>query len=578
MPDPQPQLGLLSATQRNLLIVGLALLVTIFFVLEAWHDHDEVQSRLISDAERAVSLARDEIVHYVEDQRRQLHIFTRDRRALIEALAANPDNAESRQALKDRLADCFPEVLSFSLIDANGHERVVDSEGLVTASSKENIDALLRGGSPLPLMAHAHPGGYHVNLMNPWTTSSGEREIFFISLSLRRMARILELNQNLGLKLYLLRVDDPGLIDLSSDGSRLDLDRPYRLSSGELAGLHARRAIPDSRWELVAIPDEEALAAMTQGIVGGLLRSGIILWLVAWMLVLLLNSKERQLAARRAAEMELLESNRELYQRATHDGLTGLANRPFMDDALQRTLRHAARERTPISVAMIDIDHFKAYNDGLGHLGGDECLRQVAAILDMSCQRPDDVVGRVGGEEFMVILPDTPLEIAITKLELAQARLAQRAMPHPRGGVVTFSAGVACLVPDQGQGLAHTVVEAADKALYRAKDAGRNRIEGIELGQASGDQAKPGRLTQPPLEPGQLAVAGGECARKCRRCVQDQQAGLGLPVLVGRGQADGLEMTQSEPIETGYEIRHAAGIVPSAQACRARVARAEDDP
>lgn len=488
MPDPEPQLGLLSTTQRNLLIVGLALLVTLFFILEAWHDYQDVQSRLVTDAERAVNLARDEIIHYLEDQRRQLHIFTRDRRSLIEALADNPGDAQSRQALQERLADCFPEVLSFSLIDADGRERVVDSSGLVTASSKENIDALLRGGKPLPLKAQADPGGYHVDLMSPWTTSSGEREIFFLSLRLTRLARILELNQNFGLKLYLLRTDDPGLIDLSSLGSRLDLDRPYRLSSDELGSLHAREGIPGSRWELVALPDEEAITAMTQGIVGGLLRSGIILWLVAWMLILLLNSKERQLAARRAAEAELLESNRELYQRATHDGLTGLANRPFMDDALQRALRHAARERTPLSVAMIDIDHFKAYNDGLGHLGGDECLRQVAAILGMSCQRPDDLVGRVGGEEFMVLLPDTPLEVAVTKLELAQARLAQRGMPHPQGGVVTFSAGVACLIPDQRQDLAHTVVEAADRALYRAKDAGRNRIEGIDLRQASGDQ------------------------------------------------------------------------------------------
>ncbi|MEW6766093.1 MAG: diguanylate cyclase [Pseudomonadota bacterium] len=486
--DPTSHVGLLSSAQRNLLIAACALLVTVFFALGAWQDYQAVKTRLRADAERAVNLASNEINHYLEDQRRLLRVFTRDRQPLIEAVADHPSDAASREALRQRVHDCFPEAFAFNLIDAAGKERGIDFEGLIGDLCRANISEMAHTGVHQPLMAHPHPQGYHFDIMSPWKTSAGHCEIFFLSFTLTRLARILELNENLGLKLYLLRTDVPGLIEVANRGSRLELDRSDHLSSDELGSIHARQFLPDSLWELVALPDTEALSSMTSGIVGGLLRSVIILWMVALVLALLLSSKERQLAARRASENALRESNRELYQRATHDGLTGLANRPSLNDALERALRLSAREQSPLSIAMIDIDHFKAYNDGLGHLAGDECLRQVADILRMSCQRPDDLVGRVGGEEFMVILPDTPLEVAETKLELAQSRLAQRNLPHPRGGQVTFSAGIACLIHDHRPNQAEALVEVADKALYRAKRAGRNRIESVDLRHTPDDQ------------------------------------------------------------------------------------------
>ena len=484
MTQPAPAdapIGLLSTVERNLLIIGCALLVTIFFALGAWQDYRSVQQRLLVDAERAVLLASDEIEHYLQTQQRLLRVFTQDQRPRIEALVNAPADASKRQAVQAKVNEYFPDAFAFSLIDPEGRERVVDFNGLIGELCRDNISALTHTGESQPLMIHPHPEGYHFDVMTPWRIEQGAREVFFISFRLTRLARILELNENLGFRLYLLRMDAPGLIEVSSRGSRLELNRPDHLDQQELAAVRARHALPESRWELVAVPDVEALSIMTDGIVGGLVRTLAILWLVAIVLALLLNQKERQLAQRRASEAALQERNCELYERATHDSLTGLANRHLLEDGLDHALKSCAREHLPLSVAMIDVDHFKSYNDGLGHQAGDECLRRLATIFQQSCRRPDDLVGRFGGEEFLLILPGADLDTAEAMVELARARVEELCLSHPRGGQVTFSAGIACVVPDQSPELHHQLVSAADTALYQAKHAGRDHIKTIDL-------------------------------------------------------------------------------------------------
>lgn len=485
MTQPAPvdaPIGLLSSLERNLLIMGCALLVTTFFALQAWKDYQSVQKRLLVDAERAVVLASDEIEHYLQTQQRLLRVFTRDQRPRIEALANAPADESTRQAVQAKVNEYFPDAFAFSLIDPEGRERVVDFDGLIGDLCRDNISELTHTGEPQPLMIHPHPEGYHFDVMTPWRISQGVREIFFISFRLTRLARILELNENLGFGLYVLRMDAPGLIEVSSRGSRLELSRPDHLDRHEMAGIRARHALPESRWELVAVPDADALSIMTGGIVGGLVRTLAILWLVAVGLALLLNHKEHQLAQRRASEAALRERNCELYERATHDRLTGLANRHLLEDGLDHALKSCAREHLPLSVAMIDVDHFKSYNDGFGHQAGDECLRRLAAIFQQSCRRPDDLVGRYGGEEFLLILPGADLDTAEAMVELARSRVEALCLSHPRGGRVTFSAGIACVVPDHSPELHYQLVSAADTALYRAKHAGRDHIETIDLG------------------------------------------------------------------------------------------------
>jgi diguanylate cyclase (GGDEF)-like protein len=196
---------------------------------------------------------------------------------------------------------------------------------------------------------------------------------------------------------------------------------------------------------------------------------------------------ERRLR-RRAAALEALvgqrteqlqDANRRLEALAANDALTGLANRRVLQESMERELRRAARTRSEISLVMIDVDYFKPYNDSLGHLSGDECLRQVAMALRSAATRPADLVARYGGEEFALLLPETAAPAAAVIAENLRQLIQKLAIAHPASPVarcVTISAGVMGLVPAAGMGPAD-LVAAADEALYRAKQNGRNQVQ-----------------------------------------------------------------------------------------------------
>jgi diguanylate cyclase (GGDEF)-like protein len=168
----------------------------------------------------------------------------------------------------------------------------------------------------------------------------------------------------------------------------------------------------------------------------------------------------------------------ELERLASHDGLTGVVNRRGFDEKLHTEWSRSCREALPMALIMIDVDHFKRFNDNYGHQAGDECLKKIAAALMQSVLRPFDVVARYGGEEFAVILPSID--------EVGASQVAQRilqtvtalAIPHSGaedGQHVTVSLGVAAAQSLQGMHC-EQLIAAADRALYQAKHTGRNRI------------------------------------------------------------------------------------------------------
>jgi diguanylate cyclase (GGDEF)-like protein len=173
-----------------------------------------------------------------------------------------------------------------------------------------------------------------------------------------------------------------------------------------------------------------------------------------------------------------LKANRLLNTRAMQDGLTGLANRRTFDEAIEREFRGAEWSRVPISVIMIDIDHFKDYNDLYGHPAGDECLRAVAQTIQGCVRRASDLVARYGGEEVAVILPGLDRQRALALSEGMRVAIHKLALPHARNvhGVVTFSAGIATYVPGSSVGGWQTLIERADAALYAAKASGRDAL------------------------------------------------------------------------------------------------------
>jgi diguanylate cyclase (GGDEF)-like protein len=188
------------------------------------------------------------------------------------------------------------------------------------------------------------------------------------------------------------------------------------------------------------------------------------------------------------SEMALLDSNamlrsqlaeidrlhRQASDQANRDALTGLYNRRYLDSTLERELARCKREGRPLSLMMMDLDHFKQVNDTYGHQGGDEILKEIGALL-ASHARAGDIACRYGGEEFTLLLPNMPLDAAMERAEQLRAEFAAMAVRFGEFAIrSTLSIGIA-VYPEHGK-LPDELTQRADLALYRAKAEGRNRV------------------------------------------------------------------------------------------------------
>lgn len=200
---------------------------------------------------------------------------------------------------------------------------------------------------------------------------------------------------------------------------------------------------------------------------------------------------KREIDTRRQREQELLElthqleaANEQLRQLSSLDELTGVANRRQFEMTIRQEFRRAMRNKSSLSVIMIDIDNFKAYNDIYGHQAGDDCLRQVAKALSSVLKRPNDLLARYGGEEFVVILPETGSKGGRSLAESLRRAVEILKIPHryasQSGLQVTISLGVSTLVPQRDEDPTK-LIAAADQALYQSKRAGRNRVTGAGI-------------------------------------------------------------------------------------------------
>lgn len=185
------------------------------------------------------------------------------------------------------------------------------------------------------------------------------------------------------------------------------------------------------------------------------------------------------ISERKRSEEELLRLHKELEQLSLTDGLTSIANRRMFDQRLATEWEAARRSRQPLSLVVLDIDYFKQFNDHYGHVAGDECLQRIADALNGIAHRPRDVAARFGGEEFILLLPDTHEQGAREIAERIVSTIAGLRIRHAASGDhdhVTTSLGVGTAVPGD-ETSARDFLASVDRALYAAKAGGRNRIE-----------------------------------------------------------------------------------------------------
>ena len=230
-------------------------------------------------------------------------------------------------------------------------------------------------------------------------------------------------------------------------------------------------------------------------LLAGALVGAVLSALLAWLLFYLQQKKWQLTVAdqledsiqQRTLELqitltELADKNKLLEQQNTRDVLTGVGNRAFFDQKLSAEIKRSRRERTTLALLMIDIDHFKTINDRYGHLYGDRVIRRVAHLMSEALRGEDDFIARFGGEEFVVVLPHTPLHSAMRVAERLRGLVELAGLPSLRAGdpnsegmSATISCGVASGVPIE-QPDPNALVDAADEALYRAKRDGRNIV------------------------------------------------------------------------------------------------------
>ncbi len=195
-----------------------------------------------------------------------------------------------------------------------------------------------------------------------------------------------------------------------------------------------------------------------------------------WRVRIMLHQQGELMRLVRERTQQLEEANRKLAQISYLDAVTEVSNRRSFEEELTMEWRRSTRTGSRLSLLMLDIDAFKAFNDTLGHQAGDDCLKKVAAVIDEGVRRAGDVVARYGGEEFAVLLPDTDLSGASALAERIRAAVEDRNIVHPATQrAVTVSVGVAT-ASGRDDGQASQLVRAADAALYRAKADGRNRV------------------------------------------------------------------------------------------------------
>ena len=203
----------------------------------------------------------------------------------------------------------------------------------------------------------------------------------------------------------------------------------------------------------------------------------VIILIGAFFFVTRLQKMNRQLEQKvQERTRELNAANEQLQKLSTIDGLTNILNRRSFDELFDKAWNISLREGQPLSAIVLDIDHFKKYNDTYGHLAGDQCLKAVASILRDSAKRPGDLVARLGGEEFVVVLFNTTEDGAMRVAERIKSKIENTVIDYEGNcSCTTASLGVAGMAP-HGNVKPAELIELADQAMYKAKKKGRNRV------------------------------------------------------------------------------------------------------
>ncbi|WP_086482030.1 sensor domain-containing diguanylate cyclase [Oceanospirillum sanctuarii] len=279
--------------------------------------------------------------------------------------------------------------------------------------------------------------------------------------------------------LHIALLDMATLQEKGSDQALLFVRQPVTPPVMDMQQRYMINDVGGRNWQLVVAPSEGYMNERKSELayvvmMAGLMITGLV---AAYLRMLSKRSFEIETVADERNHA-LQEANKKLAHLSQTDGLTQISNRRFFDESFIQEWKRTKREKQPISLVLFDLDFFKQYNDQYGHLQGDECLRSIAELVASVINRPGDLFARFGGEEFILLLPNTPEAGALKIANQCRELVESLSIPHHKStisDVVTISVGVCSLIPESGV-TEHDMLDLTDQALYCAKDRGRNQV------------------------------------------------------------------------------------------------------
>lgn len=446
-----------------LLVMGIVVLMLLWRVESEINQFDDFQKQMM---QKQAQVSASEVAELVASIRNRMRAISLDNFFLKDFEKFK--SLESLQiGLQQRLQNYFPEMFTFTIADQHGEPLASDDLMLVGDMCRADLQhtaGLLDEVDSNPVYEpwiHPQPDGYHFDMMLA-THAFDQRLVFFISFKTDLLTRALNQKAFTKHDIFLLRVDKPGLIEVSQQGSRDQLKRDFYLTDAEQAAIGANVPVENTRWEVAVVPNPALRAAFVEKCRDDAWAVFLVFSLF-WLLLFIFGQYEESKKGRLLAHLR---------HQSLHDTLTGLANRRFLYRAFQESLAKKRLDGEFSGVFYLDLNGFKPVNDEHGHEVGDALLKLVAKRL-LACSRQEDLVARVGGDEFVVLLNclGKDQNKARRYLEETESRLYKHLMlEYTIDGKchrVSASIGSALLVSDDCT--LDTLLKEADKKMYLVK-------------------------------------------------------------------------------------------------------------
>lgn len=420
---------------------------------------------------RAAINAREAVENAILSRKRYVRLFVEDNIELIRYLIDDPENEELFQVIKQKLSRYIPDLFTINITNNHAELLIDDFEGFTGQVCLNDVLDFANTGYQ---KSKVHPNHilYHYDILHRFNKSDTDY-IFFVSFGLNEIQSALKYSSPEGHRLMLVREIPEPLIEITDTGGRDTIENrlDFRLTSSELDRVLSRTPVDDSDWLVLDMIDHTQIKAFTDK----LIFQNIIVFTIFTILLSVVRYFIVSNILRQSQKIH--ELNDSLKELLLIDGLTGLYNKGYLETQLHKEWSRALRDKKKITVMLIDIDHFKLYNDNYGHIQGDKCLQQVSAVLRDTFQRENDFAARFGGEEFCVVLNDSSTDCPEKLVERFHNHLKESDIKHEfsdTASYITCSVGVSTIVPEHVFS-PEMLLQKADECLYKAKNTGRNK-------------------------------------------------------------------------------------------------------